>query len=66
MTQLIDGDKIEGTYKITENGEHCVDIGGKSNCATIEDSGDGAYERVITKNGKRAITWKSFTDGNQL
>ena len=67
MTQVMDdGTRKEGTYTITDSGEHCVDIGGNDNCAMIEDNGDGTYTRVRTDNDKRIIDWKSFADGNQL
>ena len=67
-----DGDKHTGTWRITDDGKHCVHFSHQDseNCQVIRTGNrDGVYIRMKEiRNGKliKLIRLKRFRDGNKL
>lgn len=58
------GNTTQGTWKIQNDGYHCLVADGDSKCAEIADNGNGTYSRISNK--KRIIDWKKIVDGKDL
>jgi hypothetical protein len=58
------GDIVETTYKIDNDGKHCLYWKGKDRCATVKDNGDGTYFRM--KDGKKSIKWSNIQKGKHI
>jgi len=59
------GQIVEGTYYIKDDGTHCNVLDGKHLCADIMKTGDGTYHR-IAPNGKRLGIWNKVVPGNEI
>jgi len=57
-----DGNKVDGSWQVDAQGQHCVNFGAGDQCATVVDNGDGSWTR-INMAGKPVVNWKNFVDG---
>ena len=59
------GNTIEGTYYIKDDGTQCNVLNGKHLCADIMKVDDGTHYRMA-KNGKRLGIWTKITPGKDF
>jgi hypothetical protein len=41
-----DGKKMQGHWRVTDNGQHCVDWGEHERCTPVVDQGNGTYQKI--------------------
>lgn len=41
-----EGEKIPGNWRVTDNGQQCVDWGEDERCNSVVDQGNGAYQKI--------------------
>ena len=63
LYRYIDSKLSEGTWRVEDDGTHCVSIAG--GCAKVVSNGDGTYDR-ITEKGVVIARWLSIVDGKDF
>ena len=56
-----DGRKTHGTWRVTEDGRHCLDWGEHERCNPVIDLGDGTYQKIEDEQPRAQFT---VTEGN--
>jgi len=58
-----EGEKIPGNWRVSDNGQHCVDWGEKERCNSIIDLGNGTYQKIEDNKPRAEFT---VTEGNPI
>jgi hypothetical protein len=58
-----EGERIPGTWHVTDNGQYCLDWGEEERCNAIVDRGDGTYQKIEAGNRRAVFT---LVEGNPL
>lgn len=58
-----EGEKIPGTWRVTDDGQHCVDWGEEERCNPVVDPGNGTYQKIEEDRPHAEFT---VIDGNPL
>jgi len=56
-----EGEKIQGNWRVTENGQHCVNWGEEERCNSVVDQGGGSYQKIEEGKPRAEFT---VTEGN--
>ncbi|MDH3900448.1 MAG: DUF995 domain-containing protein [Gammaproteobacteria bacterium] len=65
MRGMSGGNKMSGSWSVSDKGELCIDYGKGLRCRHIIEE-DGVYKKYKEKDGKKihVVTYYKFTDGN--
>lgn len=62
VTKLtLKGNKIQGKWRVTDDGKHCHDWGEEEHCLSIIDKGNGTYQKIEAGKPRTEFT---VTEGN--
>ena len=56
-----EGEKIQGNWWVTDNGQQCVDWGEHERCNSVVDKGNGTYQKIEDDKPRAEFT---VTEGN--
>jgi hypothetical protein len=56
-----EGEMVPGTWRVTDNGRHCVDWGEEERCNSVVDKGNGTYQKIEDDKPMAEFT---VTEGN--
>ncbi|MGB5473798.1 MAG: hypothetical protein WBQ78_10015 [Gammaproteobacteria bacterium] len=56
-----EGGKIQGTWRVTDDGQHCLDWGEHERCNPVVDQGNGTYQKIEDDKPRTEFT---VSDGN--
>ena len=58
-----EGEKIPGNWRVTDNGQQCVDWGEEERCNQIVDQGNSSYQKIEEDKPRAVFT---VTEGNPV